>query len=113
MPAGKTFCTVKRMRIPRPRPWDMLFAVAGAAALAGEAIHDGTGSAGIAIPLALIACLPLAWSSRAPLTALLGLATGLLICVAVFQPYDTVIWVLAVGLFNDRRKFSDCEILIR
>jgi signal transduction histidine kinase len=93
------------MDIPRPRPWNVVLAFAGAAALAG----DGKGSVWIAVGLSLIACLPLAWSSQAPLTALLGVATGLLICVAVFQPYDTAIWVLAVPLFNvaslgDRRR---------
>jgi signal transduction histidine kinase len=97
------------MHVPRPRPWDVLFALAGAAALAGEGIHSGTGSVGIAVALSLLACLPLAWGSQAPLTALLGVAAGLLICVPVFQPYDTAIWVLAVALFNvanlgDRRR---------
>jgi signal transduction histidine kinase len=97
------------MHVPRPRPWDALVALAGAAALVGEGIHRGTGSAAIAIPLALLACLPLAWSSQAPLTALLGVAAGLLICVPVFQPYDTAVFVLAVALFNvarlgDRRR---------
>jgi signal transduction histidine kinase len=106
---GDGFCTVKHMRIPRPRPWDVLFALAGAAALVAEGIHRGTGSVAISIPLALLACLPLAWSSQAPLTALLGVAAGLLICVPVFQPYDTAVFVLAVALFNvarlgDRRR---------
>ncbi len=106
---GDCFCTVEHMRIPRPRPWDVLFALAGAAALVAEGIHRGTGPAAVAIPLALLACLPLAWSSQAPLTALLGVAAGLLICVPVFQPYDTAVFVLAVALFNvarlgDRRR---------
>jgi len=97
------------MHVPRPRPWDALIALAGAAALVGEGIHRGTGSAAVAIPLALLACLPLAWSSQAPLAALLGVAAGLLICVPVFQPYDTAVFVLAVALFNvarlgDRRR---------
>jgi signal transduction histidine kinase len=107
--AGKPFCTVKHMRIARPRPWDILFALAGAAALAGDGIHRGTGSAGIAVALSLLACLPLAWGSQAPLTALLGTAAGLLVCLAVFQPYDTAIFVLAVALYSvaslgDRRR---------
>ena len=106
---GDCFCTVKHMRIPRPRPWDVLFALAGAAALVAEGIHRGTGSVAISIPLAMLACLPLAWSSQAPLAALLGVAAGLLICVPVFQPYDTAVFVLAIALFNvarlgDRRR---------
>lgn len=109
MCAGKSFCTVKHMRLARPRPWDILFASVGAAALVGDQIHRGTGSVGIAIPLALIACLPLAWRRQVPLTALLATAAGLLVCLAVFQPYDTAIFVLAVALYSvaslgDRRR---------
>ena len=107
--SSTSFCTVKHMRPPRPRPWDVLFALAGAGALVGDQIHRGTGSLGIAIPLALIACLPLAWSSQAPLTALLGTAAGLLVCLAAFEPYDTAVFVLAVALYSvasrgDRRR---------
>ena len=96
----ESFCTVKHMRIPRPRPWDSLLALAGAAALVGDGIHRGTGSVGIAVVLSLLTCLPLAWSSQAPLTALLATVAGLLVCLAVFQPYDTAIFVLAVALYN-------------
>jgi signal transduction histidine kinase len=97
------------MRIPRPRSWDVLLALAAAGALVGEEIYGGKSSVGIAIPLALVACSPLAWSSRAPLTALLASAAGLLVCLAVFQPYDTAIAVLAVALYSvaslgDRRR---------
>jgi signal transduction histidine kinase len=97
------------MRLPRPRLWDSLFALAGAAALTGEAIHRGTGSTGIALALSLVACLPLAWSSQAPLTALLGVAVGLVVCLAVFHPYETSIFVAAIALYNvasfgDRRR---------
>jgi signal transduction histidine kinase len=104
-----SFCTVKRMHVPRPRGWDILFALAGAAALTGDGIHRGTGSVGIAVALSLLACLPLAWGSQTPLTALLGTAAGLLVCLAVFQPYDTAIFVLAVPLYSvaslgDRRR---------
>ncbi len=106
---GKSFCTFKHMRVPRPRPWDVLFALAGAAALAGDGIHRGTGSVGVAVALSLLACLPLAWGSQAPLTALLGTAAGLLVCLAAFEPYDTAIIVLALPLYNvarlgDRRR---------
>jgi len=77
--------------------------------LAGDGIHRGTGSAGIAVAVSLVACLPLAWRSQAPLTALLGVTAGLLVCLAVFQPYDTAIFVLAVALYSvaslgDRRR---------
>jgi signal transduction histidine kinase len=106
---GTCFYTVKNMRAVRPRLWDILFALAGAVALAGDGIHRGTGSVGAAVALSLLACLPLAWGSQAPLTALLGTAAGLLVCLAVFEPYDTAIFVLAIALYNvarlgDRRR---------
>jgi signal transduction histidine kinase len=109
MCGGRWFCTVKHMHVPRPRPWDVVFALAGAAALVGDGIHRGTGSVGIAVALSLLACSPLAWGSQAPLTALLGTAGGLLVCLAVFQPYDTAVFVLAVALYSvaslgDRRR---------
>jgi signal transduction histidine kinase len=109
MCAGSAFCTVKRMRVVRPRPWEMLLVPAGAAALAGDAVYRGSGSVAVAIPLALIACLPLAWSRQKPLTALLATTAGLLVCLAVFQPYHTAIFVLAAALYNvaslgDRRR---------
>jgi len=75
-----------------------VFALVGTAALVGEGIHRGTRPAGIVVALALVACLPLAWSSRAPLAALLGATLGLLACLAAFRPYDTAIFVLALAL---------------
>src|ERR1700720_2101633 len=97
------------MRVVRPHPWEMLIALAGATALAGDAVYRGSGSVALAIPLALIACLPLAWSSQKPLTALLATTAGLVVCLAVFQPYHPAIFVLAVALYNvaalgDRRR---------
>jgi signal transduction histidine kinase len=104
-----SFGSVKPMQIPRPRLWDVLFALAGAAALAVDGIARGTGSVGVAIALSLVACVPLAWSSQAPLTTLIAVAAGLVVCAVVFQPYDTVIFVAAIALYNvanfgDRRR---------
>ena len=97
------------MQLPRPRPWETLIALAGAVALVGDALFRGSGSVALAIPLALIACLPIAWSSQKPLTALLATTAGLVACLAVFQPYHSAIFVLAVALYNvaalgDRRR---------
>src|SRR3954453_6488247 len=97
------------MQLPRPRPWEILIALVAAAALVGDALYRGSGSVAIAIPLALIACLPLAWSSQKPLTALIATTAGLIVCLAAFQPYHTAIFVLAAALFNvatlgDRRR---------
>src|SRR5258708_35134117 len=97
------------MQLPRPRPWEILIALAGAAALVGDALYRGSGSVAIAIPLAVIACIPRAWSSQKPWTSLLASTTALLVCLAVFQPYHAAIFVLAVALYNvaslgDRRR---------
>jgi signal transduction histidine kinase len=97
------------MHLARPRPWEIAIALAGAAALVGDAIFRGSGSIALAIPLAVLACAPLAWSARAPLPALLATTAGLLLCLAVFQPYHAAIFVLAVPLYSvaslgDRRR---------
>src|SRR5258706_3569114 len=97
------------MQLPRPRPWEIVIALAGAAALAGDALYRGSRSVALAIPLALIACLPLAWSSQKPLRALLATTAGLVVSLAVFQPYHAAIFVLAIALYNvaalgDRRR---------
>src|SRR5207248_3189076 len=97
------------MRVARARPREMLLVLAGAAALVGDAAFRGSGSVAVAIPLALIACLPLAWSRQAPLPALLATTAGLVVCLAAFQPYHTAIFVLAAALYNvaslgDRRR---------
>jgi signal transduction histidine kinase len=97
------------MPLARPRWWEFLIAFAGAAALVGDALDRGSGPLAVAIPLAFLAALPLAWSSQAPLPALLATVAGLLVCLAVFQPYNTAIAVLAVALYNvaslgDRRR---------
>jgi signal transduction histidine kinase len=97
------------MQLTRPRPWELLIALAGTAALVVDALYRGSGSVALAIPFALIACLPIAWSSQKPLTALLATTAGLVVCLAVFQPYHTAIFVLAVALYHvaslgDRRR---------
>jgi signal transduction histidine kinase len=99
----------QRMGLPRPQQWDVLIAVAAAAGLIVEGLLRGSGSAGAVIVLALLTALPLAGSSRAPLAALLSTTAGLLVCLAVFQPYDVATAVLAVALYRvaslgDRRR---------
>jgi signal transduction histidine kinase len=97
------------MRLPRPQQWDVLTAVAAAAGLIVEGLLRGTGSTGAVIVLALLTAVPLAWSSDAPLVALLGTTAGLLVCLAVFQPYDVATAILALALYRvaslgDRRR---------
>src|SRR5207237_10852814 len=67
------------------------------------------GSVSLALPLALIASLPLVWSRQAPLLALLASTSGVVVCLAVFHPYHAAIFVLAAALYNvaslgDRRR---------
>jgi signal transduction histidine kinase len=98
-----------RMRLARPQRWDVLIAVAAAAGLIVEGFARGAGSSGAVIVLALLTALPLAWSSAAPLPALFGTTAGLLVCLAVFQPYDVATAVLALALYRvaslgDRRR---------
>ena len=97
------------MRLPRPKWWDAAIAIAATAGLSVEGLLLGAGSPGVVIALALLTALPLAWSSAAPLPALLGTTGGLLVCLAVFQPYDVATAVLAVALYRvaslgDRRR---------
>jgi signal transduction histidine kinase len=97
------------MRLSRPRPWEFLIALAAAAALVGDAEVRGSGSLAVAVPLALVACLPLAWSRQAPLAVLLASTAGLLVCLAAVKPYYAAIVVVAAALYNvaslgDRRR---------
>jgi signal transduction histidine kinase len=97
------------MRLSRPRPWEFLIALVGAGALAGDTAFRGSGSLTVAIPLALLACLPLAWSRQAPVAGLLATTAGLLVCLAAVKPYHTAIFVLGAALYNvaslgDRRR---------
>jgi len=97
------------MRVARPKRWDVLVAAGVAASLIVEGLLRGAGSPGAVIALALLAALPLAWSTGAPLPALLATTAGLLVCLAVFQPYDVATAVLALALYRvaslgDRRR---------
>ena len=97
------------MRVARPKRWDFVVAAAAASGLIVEGLLLGTGSPGAVIAVALLAALPLAWSSQAPLAALLATTVGLLVCLALFQPYDVATAVLALALYQvasrgDRRR---------
>jgi signal transduction histidine kinase len=97
------------MRLARPKRRDVAVAVAATVGLIVEGLLRGAGSPGATIALALLAAIPLAWSSSAPLPALLATTAGLLVCLAVFQPYDVATAVLALALYRvaslgDRRR---------
>jgi signal transduction histidine kinase len=88
------------MRVPPPRPWDLAFAFAGAVVLIVDGLNRGKGSVASVLALSVLACAPLVWRSRAPLTTLLAATAGLLVCLAVFEPYDTAIVPLMIALYT-------------
>lgn len=97
------------MLLPLPRARDLCLAVLGAAVLTADGLTRQSAPAVVIVPVAVAACLPLAWRTRAPLPALLGSAVGLVACLALFHPYDTSIVIAMVGLFTvalrgDRRR---------
>jgi signal transduction histidine kinase len=101
--------TVWTMHLPPPRRWDLVFAVVGTAALIVDGLNRGKGSVASVLALSVLACIPLAWRSRAPLIALLATTAGLVVCLAVFEPYDTAIVALMIALYTvaacgDRRR---------
>jgi signal transduction histidine kinase len=97
------------MPIGAPRARDALLALAGAAVLSADGLHRGLAPVAAILALSLLACAPLAWSARAPLIAMLAVTTGLIVCLAVFHPYDGAILVASIALYNvallgDRRR---------
>jgi signal transduction histidine kinase len=88
---------------------DLALALAGAVTLVVDGLERGAGSPASIVPLSVVACLPLVWRSRAPLRALLAATLGVVVCLAVFHPYDTAILVAVIALYNvaalgDRRR---------
>jgi signal transduction histidine kinase len=97
------------MRIGTPRPRDALLALAGAAVLSADGLHRGDAPIAAILALSLLACAPLAWCARAPLTAMVAATTGLVVCLAVFHPYDSAILIAMIALYDvarlgDRRR---------
>jgi len=92
------------MTILRPRPWDALLAVAGAAALIveGQVSADGGLSPGWYV-LALAAAAPLAWRTRAPLAALAGVEVGAIACAIAFDASWAATAMVVVELFTVAR----------
>ncbi|MGI8430104.1 MAG: DUF7134 domain-containing protein [Solirubrobacteraceae bacterium] len=87
---------------------DIVLVVAGVAGLTLEAVTRHR-SVALAVPLALVTCLPWLWRERFPLPTLLVTAAGLIACVLVLRAYD-VASIAAAGLLffvaldGDRRK---------
>jgi signal transduction histidine kinase len=83
------------------RSWDVALTAVGAAALIieGQLRAKGGLSAG-AYVLALAAAAPLAWRTRAPLAALVGVEAGALLCVVAFHASWAATGMLLVGLYT-------------
>jgi signal transduction histidine kinase len=90
------------MRRHAPQPWDVLLAVAAAAALIADGMNRRDGGA---LPvggyvLALATCAPLAWRRAAPMAVLLIVFCGVIACLPVFHPYDTAVFVVMIPLYT-------------
>jgi signal transduction histidine kinase len=89
------------MSIRTPRSWDIALAVAGAVALIAEGMVRAHGALSPgAYVLAVATGAPLAWRTRAPLAALVGVEAGAILCVVVFRAGDAATGVVLVGLFT-------------
>jgi signal transduction histidine kinase len=89
------------MSIPRPRAWNVVLVAAGAAALMieGQVRAKGGLSPGDYV-LAVAAAVPLAWGTRAPLLALVGVAAGAILCDAAFDAGWAATGLVGVQLFT-------------
>jgi signal transduction histidine kinase len=89
------------MSLARPRSWNFALAAAGAAALIieGQVRAKGGLSPGDYV-LAVAAAVPLAWGTRAPLPALVGVAAGAILCNAAFDAGWSATAIVAVQLFT-------------
>jgi len=92
------------------RPWDIALAAAGAVALIIEGLlsREGAMSPG-AYLLAIAAAAPLAWRTRAPLAALIGVEAGALLCVVAFHASWSataivIVELYTVALLGDRQR---------
>ncbi|MBV8734183.1 MAG: two-component sensor histidine kinase [Solirubrobacterales bacterium] len=81
--------------------WDVALAAAAAAALIveGQLRSSGGLSAGDYL-LAIAAAAPLAWRSRAPLAALIGVELGTLLCAAAFDASWSATAIVLLQLFT-------------
>ena len=92
------------------RSWNLALAVVAAIALIVEGQLKAKGGLPPgAYVLALAAAAPLAWRTRAPLCALVGVAAGALICAAAFDASWTatamvIVELYTVALLGDRQR---------
>jgi signal transduction histidine kinase len=92
------------------RSWDVLLAVVGTLAVVVEGILRGpAGLSPAAYALALVAGAPLAFRTRLPLAALIGVEAGAVVCSIVLHANWTVtglvvIQLYTVALLGDRQR---------
>jgi signal transduction histidine kinase len=88
------------MRKPRVVSWDVALAVSAAAGLIVEGrLRSSSGLSAGDYLLAVAAALPLAWRSRAPLAALIGVEVGAVLCAAAFGASWSATAIVLVQLF--------------
>jgi signal transduction histidine kinase len=98
------------MLIRRLGLWNVALVVAGAAALIIEAeLRAKGGLSPGAYPLAVVAAAPLAWRTRAPLRALVGVEVGAILFVAAFHASwaatgMVIVELYTVALLGDRKR---------
>ena len=98
------------MLIRRLGVWNVALVVAGAAALIIEAeLRAEGGLSAAAYPLAVIAASPLAWRTRAPVKALVGVEVGAILFVAAFHASWAAtgmvfVQLYTVALLGDRKR---------
>jgi signal transduction histidine kinase len=89
------------MLIRRLGSWNVALVVAGAAALIIEGeLKAKAGLAPGSYVLAVAAALPLAWRTRRPMAALVGVGAGALVCAAVFHAGWAASGTVAVELYT-------------
>jgi signal transduction histidine kinase len=92
------------------RSWNVALAAAGAAALIVEGqLRASGGLSPCAYVLAVAAAAPLAWRTRAPLAALVGVETGALLCVVAFHASwaatgMVMVELYTIALLGDRQR---------
>lgn len=81
--------------------WDVALAAAAAAGLIAEGqLRSSGGLSPGDYLLAIAAAAPLAWRSRAPLAALIGVVLGAVLCAAAFHAGWSATAIVLIGLFT-------------
>jgi signal transduction histidine kinase len=89
------------MRHRWPRSWDIAIAVVAATALIADGVTRGEASVGAGDwLLAALTAAPLIWRERAPLTVLLLVMAGVIVCVMAFEPADVAVFVVMIPLYT-------------